>query len=152
MEEFKTFMIVAINIGLFISVLGMFVGFLWFVYKRMAPTLVSGKVDVKYILSLIAGIAFVLLMIMFFPKMIAEAVQFGFESYMPVMMETAQMVVDAATEIMDGSSPNFVAPQSFDPTPTPAPLGNLHEFGGLGNDAIQNWTPDMPAPTPELGG
>lgn len=150
MSELKETSFILLNLVLYAGALISFGMFLLFMYKNIAPKLLSGTVNVKYVASIIVGLLLMLAMITYIPYQIAVAVQDGFMRYMPVMMETAQMVIDGTNAIYTGGSlPVYVEsqpsneqttiPPIIQPTQPSVPVpdgSNLHGTGGLGNAAI----------------
>ena len=166
MTEVTNFIISLLNISLYVTSLVIFGAFLMFMYRRMAPMLLNGKTRFNDVLSILTGTLVLLAMIMLMPQAIAKAVQYGFLEFMPVMQDTAQVVVDGASDILNGTSPNYVSPEMpeyIPPTSTPQMQStnpNIHNSGGFGNNPDMSWlpteptvepqwNPDMNAPTPE---
>lgn len=153
MSDLKETSFILLNLVLYAGALISFGMFLLFMYKNIAPKLLSGTVNVKYVASIIVGLLLMLAMITYVPYQIAVAVQDGFTRYMPVMMDTAQMVIDGTNAIYTGGqlpvyiettnsgSEQTTIPPIVQPTQPSVSIpqgSNLHGTGGLGNDAILN--------------
>lgn len=133
-----------------------FVTFVLFVMRDLAPRLMTGKVNSKEFVSLIAGGLFVLFLLAFAPHYIGKAILYGWESFKPIVVEITS---DIATDVMTITSGNEVVislpetpaemptpiiqqetPVPQVPTPTLAPTSTPFDLEG--------WTPDQPVPTP----
>lgn len=79
--------------------------YLLFIWRTMAPKLTNGKLSLQEILSMAAGIAVLGMMLVFGPLYIAKGIQQGWNYFMPVMVEISNGIVSDVQGMLDGTGP-----------------------------------------------
>lgn len=133
-----------------------FISFVIFVIREIAPKVMSGKMVIKEYISLLAGGLVVLFLLAFGPYYLGKALAHGWELFQPIIVTLSSDIVNDLRTISTGNDviitlpddpeliPTPIMPQETPvqvlPTPTLAPTATVFDFNV--------WTPDQAAPTP----
>lgn len=164
--EIAQYLGIAVNIGLYLLAIGLFVTIIYFVIKDVAPAIMRGTMSAKQFISLFAGGIVCLFLMSFAPYFAAKAIMFGWEKFQPVMTELTLTVLEDIQTLSTGN-PVVVTvapvPTIVLVTETPAPptqvlpvptviLPVVTETSVPGVTPtpfnFDEWSPDQPVPTP----
>jgi hypothetical protein len=142
-----------------------FVQFVWFILREVAPKLTSGRMTVREYISLGAGFVVILILLSFGPYYLGQALLYGWSQFKPVISSITTDVVGDFSSIVAGDGtiklyaepdvqhpenpalmPTAIMPVATQPalmaTPTLAPTATATPF------TYGEWTPEQPVPTP----
>lgn len=176
MQEISTTLSILMSLSLYIFSGWIYLEILKFVKSTLLNRMMSGKVEVGELLRMGLGVAVLGFVVMFGPYYTAQAISSGWEKFIPVMLETADGIVDDLHSIINDGPPvkirtgettiitpepgiNPLTGQAYDdpyaggggpglPTPIMPEMRPTEVIPTPTPFAIENWQPGSPAPTP----
>lgn len=136
-----------------------FISFVMFVMRDVAPKLMSGQAAVKDVLPRLAvGSLIVLALLSFGPYYLGKAILYGWQQFRPLITEITEDISGDFYQITTGNTPPVVitvpeipptpiiAPEVVPTVPVVLPTPTLAPTATPFN--IDTWTPDQPVPPP----
>jgi hypothetical protein len=150
-----------LNLLLYGFSIAVFVFVIKFILEKIAPIILTGKANLRFYISLGVGGFIVLTLLAFTPYYVAKALLYGWQQFMPVMVEGMNLIIEDMNNVMSGNMPVYIPQTNYTVTtpvtPPPVPTPGPHMGGAnLDHSAYEvqpqfdpnTWDPSMPVPTP----
>lgn len=137
-----------LTVGMYLFGGYVFVSYSMFIFREVAPKVMTGKSTLRDYISFFAGSLFILFLLAFGPYYLGQAIKYGWDGFKPVISEMSDDIVNDFRGLTSG--------QGIEIEPT-RPYFDIEEGAVVTREAYptplpfdyENWTPDQPVPTPE---
>jgi hypothetical protein len=141
---------VILTLGLYLFLGYIFVTYILFLMRQVAPKVMTGAMDGRGYISLFGGALVMLFLMAFGPYYMGQAMLHGWGEFKPIIVEVSDDIVGDFTTITTGGDVDYeiVVPEA-QPVVPPVPIPVVPVEPTPTPFNYDTWTPDQPVPTPE---